>query len=102
MDIKDYENITLPFKGNYNDLQKKSVDIEKISVTPEVIKNSVITLSKYDHKKKHDKKGIKDLKKSLLHLILITSESVRFPDIRKWSERHFKKNDAQPKYLVWP
>lgn len=23
LDIKDYENITLPFKGNYNDLQKK-------------------------------------------------------------------------------
>ncbi|WP_341985740.1 ribosome-inactivating family protein [Morganella morganii] len=97
LDIKDYENITLPFKGNYNDLQRNAVNIEKISVTPEVIRNSVITLSKYDPKKKYDEKGIKDLKKSLLNLILITSESVRFPDIRKWSEGHFKKNDAQPK-----
>ncbi|WP_423246347.1 ribosome-inactivating family protein [Morganella morganii] len=63
LDIKDYENITLPFKGNYNDLQRNAVNIEKISVTPEVIRNSVITLSKYDPKKKYDEKGIKDLKK---------------------------------------
>ncbi|HGH5988631.1 TPA: ribosome-inactivating family protein [Morganella morganii] len=96
LDIKDYENITLPFKGNYIDLQKKAVDIETISATPEAIKNSVITLSKYDSRKKYDEKGIKDLKKSLLSLILITSESVRFPDVRKWSIGHFKKYDAQP------
>lgn len=96
LDIKDYENITLPFKGNYTDLQKKAVDIEKISATPEAIKNSVIILSKYDSRKKYDEKGIKDLKKSLLSLILITSESVRFPDVREWSKGHFKKNNAQP------
>lgn len=90
IDINNITTFTLPFSGNYTDLERKSTPREKMITNMSSVETAVTILSKHHENKKYDDKTSADLKKSMLQLILLTSESVRFPPIRKWNSEHLK------------
>ncbi|QXO48888.1 hypothetical protein JC861_13560 [Morganella morganii] len=90
IDIKDLTTYTLNFSGNYSDLEKKAPSRESIKINHNSLKNAIITLNNHHENNGNNTNNESELKKSLLQLILFTSESIRFPAIMEWSSNHLK------------
>lgn len=94
IDIKGLTTYTLNFSGNYSDLENKAPSRESISINHESLKNAIITLNSHHENNGNKTKNEPELKKSLLQLILFTSESIRFPAIMEWNSNHLKSVDT--------
>lgn len=90
IDVKDLTTYTLNFSGNYSDLEKNSPSRESITINHNSLKNAIITLNNHHENNGNNTNNESELKKSLLQLILFTSESVRFPAIMEWNSNHLK------------
>ncbi|WP_317419705.1 MULTISPECIES: ribosome-inactivating family protein [unclassified Morganella (in: enterobacteria)] len=90
IDVKDLTTYTLNFSGNYSDLEKNSPSRESIKINHNSLKNAIITLNNHHENNGNNTNNESELKKSLLQLILFTSESIRFPAIMEWNSNHLK------------
>ncbi|MDR5684882.1 ribosome-inactivating family protein [Morganella morganii] len=93
IDIKGFTAYDLNFKGNYIDLERNAPKRETIKISHESLQKAITLLSNYHGNTGNNTSNDTELKKSLLQIILFTSESIRFPAIMEWSSNHLKSVD---------